>query len=261
MKIDPRIFDPFAGLRVVSDVHGYGAELKRAVSEAASLNMFVIMLGDIVDRGPEIPLAMRTALDVIEHGAGIAIPGNHEDKFVRWRKGNKVKVDKNSLLTTSDQLNAVPDGDKLARRFAASAARWPVWLNLPNCTFVHAAFMPDMINTPAPALEDRREQSELSSFALWGENNGETDDLGRYIRTYGWVDDVPAGHAVFVGHDTVDLKSPVIKMTANGGLVAMTYTGVDRGGAFSYIDLPLRHGIPLISALPLSPEDVDIAAA
>ena len=40
----------------------------------------VIFLGDLVDRGPEIPSVLRLAMGMVQDGAASCLPGNHDNK-------------------------------------------------------------------------------------------------------------------------------------------------------------------------------------
>jgi len=51
----------------------------------------VILLGDLVDRGPENLLTMKIARKLEQYG-GLRVLGNHDSKIGRWLKGNKVNV-------------------------------------------------------------------------------------------------------------------------------------------------------------------------
>src|SRR5579883_1454400 len=51
-----------------------------------------IFVGDLVDRGPEIPEVLRLVMDMVDAGFALCVPGNHDDKLLRKLKGHDVKL-------------------------------------------------------------------------------------------------------------------------------------------------------------------------
>jgi hypothetical protein len=235
-----RLIDGRNGLRVVGDVQSHASELTRAVDGARARGLAILLLGDINDRGPDVVGAMRLALDLLRAGDGEIIPGNHDWKLARWTRGRHIDATSQGFPETVAQIAAEADGRAIADVYAAAVAHRPLWIALGKLVFVHAAFDPRMLALlPAPLLQDaNRVPGKLGSLALYGETDGRVDADGRPIRTYRWVDKIPDGLVVHVGHDAVSLETPVFRRGASGGLVRHMDTGVDRGGTLSWIDLP-----------------------
>ncbi len=226
------------GLRVIGDVHGAIEPFRAAVQGGRDKNLAILSLGDIIDRGPDAPACMRLLLDLLEHGDGEIVPGNHDDKFRRFLAGAKVEIGTSGLGRTIAQLAADAEGEALGRRFADAIAARPLWRAWGKMAFVHGAFdpvMPAVNPTPTPA--DRGVATKLVSKALYGETDGTKTKSGHPHRTYRWVDRVPAGMTVFVGHDVVSTTEIVRRQGALGGIVVHLDTGVDRGGMLSFVDL------------------------
>lgn len=97
---------------IIGDIHGCAIELMELLEklghaeadwEDKSSNQWdeaivahkegrkVILLGDLVDRGPENLLTMKIAKKLEEFG-GMRVQGNHDSKIGRWLKGNKVNM-------------------------------------------------------------------------------------------------------------------------------------------------------------------------
>ena len=68
-----------------------------------------IFLGDLVDRGPDSPGVLRLAMAMVESGAALCIPGNHEIKLLRKLRGKNVKLT-HGLAETMQQLEREPEG-------------------------------------------------------------------------------------------------------------------------------------------------------
>ncbi len=103
------------------DALGYGVRLegkgdnRRTVSTAPG-GRRAFFVGDLVDRGPKSPDALRIVMDMVERGQALSIIGNHDDKLLRWLKGNSVKI-ANGLERTIAQLEG--DGEAIRTRALA----------------------------------------------------------------------------------------------------------------------------------------------
>src|SRR5207237_155840 len=49
-------------------------------------------VGDLVDRGPNVPGVLRLVMSMVENGAALCVPGNHDMKLMRKLRGRDVKV-------------------------------------------------------------------------------------------------------------------------------------------------------------------------
>ncbi|MBX6370071.1 MAG: metallophosphoesterase, partial [Rhodospirillales bacterium] len=134
------------GMRVIGDAHGYATPFAEAVEGARQRNLAVLSLGDLIDRGPDAPGAIRLMLDLLSRGDGELIPGNHEDKFRRWVAGRRVELARSALAGTVEQIAAAPDGAEFARAFAEAVATRPLWRRAGKWFFVHGGFHPAMLS-------------------------------------------------------------------------------------------------------------------
>ena len=93
---------------IIGDVHGCYDELLQlletlgyqvnragdAIAVEPPPGRKAIFLGDLVDRGPESVAVLRVVMGMVEAGAAICLPGNHDDKLARKLKGRSVQVER-----------------------------------------------------------------------------------------------------------------------------------------------------------------------
>jgi protein phosphatase len=219
-------------LRVVGDVHGDAS----AFAYAAETDRFLVQLGDLVDYGPDSAGALRIMFDLIDHERGLFLLGNHDLKLARLLLGQNVRVNA-QLLATMEQLDA-----PLRARVVAEAERAPLWLRSGNRLFVHAGFHTDMLDGPAPRAQIGRALG-ISARALFGEPTGHIQEDGFPERSLRWVNRIPQGMTVYVGHDRRSQDGrPLEQRSRAGGRAIFVDTGAGKGGHLSWIDLPALEG-------------------
>jgi protein phosphatase len=52
----------------------------------------VVFLGDLVDRGPDVPGVLRLVMRLVAGGAALCLPGNHEVKLLPTLRGKLRRV-------------------------------------------------------------------------------------------------------------------------------------------------------------------------
>ena len=62
-----------------------------------------VFVGDLVDRGPAAPYVLRIVMALATEGQALAVPGNHDVKFVRWLAGRQVRLT-HGLERTAEQF-------------------------------------------------------------------------------------------------------------------------------------------------------------
>ncbi len=219
---------------MVADVHGQADWLAHALG---STTRPVVLLGDLIDRGPDSPGALRVALGAIEAGQATLIRSNHDDKLYRLLNGRKPQVGPD-LAATLAALDAAPDGSGLKARFMQAYAAAPYWLVQGRHVLLHGAFAPDMLVHADPdEAADKSSRSRLRYLALYAEGRMVPDEA-LPVRTYRWVDTIPSGLTVVAGHDVRSREAPLIQTNAAGGRAIFLDTGSGAGGRLSWIDLP-----------------------
>ena len=223
---------PGRGVRVVGDVHGDA----RGFAAAAETDLFVVQLGDLIDYGPDSAGALRVMFRLIDEGRGLFVVGNHDLKLARALRGQPVRID-NTLTATLAQLDT-----RLRQRAAQEIARAPAWLQRRLGRgvelFVHGGFHTAMLDALPPAPPDGHVHGVLAR-ALYGEPTGRMKADGYPERSLRWVDRIPVGMTVYVGHDRRSGDGrPYVRRGAAGGQAIFLDTGAGKGGHLSWIDLP-----------------------
>ncbi|WP_338150927.1 metallophosphoesterase [Neoroseomonas soli] len=235
----------FQGLRVVGDVHGDTRGFAAAAAGAEAAGLFLVQLGDLTDNGPDSPAVLRTMFALLDAGRGLFLLGNHEHKLRRALMGDAVRIDGAGLGRTLDQIAAAPDAEALRARAIAEIARAPAWLRFGRLFCVHAAFHDGMLEHPSPPDAGATRAEGLVGRAIYGQVTGSKGPDGYPIRLAGWVDRIPSGMTVLVGHDNRSRDGrPAVLTGARGGRAVFLDTGAGKGGALAWQDFPLEDAFP-----------------
>lgn len=242
MRLDPASLRArgFSGLRVVGDVHGEPAALASAISGAAEEGLFLLQLGDLTDYGVDSPGVLRLVFNLLDDEAGLFVLGNHDHKLRRALTGARVRSPPEATPRTLEQLHAASDGPALASRAVTEIADAPAWWRVGPLLFVHAAFHKGMLLQAPPREAGARKPDPLTSRALFGQVTGGTTQEGYPERVLHWVDSIPPGLSVYVGHDQRSRDGrPWETRGRMGGRAIFMDTGSGKGGHLSWVDLPL----------------------
>lgn len=225
------------GITVVGDVHGELAPVEQALAWARSRHHFIWFLGDVIDYGQQTLIVADVVHDVVMRGEGAMILANHERKIARWldRDTDHLRIGEGNRVTISalEQLSA-RDRTRWVGRFRALLAHTSLTQQIANVTLMHAATHPSFWGRP--------DYHAIEQYALFGEAD---QHAGRYKRTHRWVDNVPAGQMVIVGHDVIS-PYPLMLTGTHGGQVVFLDTGCGKGGQLSSADLRFdAHGLHL----------------
>jgi hypothetical protein len=238
LNLTNQILDQYYGIRVIPDIHGEAELFSECIEAAIRENLFIIQLGDLIDFGPDSLGCLEIALDLISSQRGLVLKSNHEDKLYRYCLGNSVDILKSPFCDTLELIINKPNSIKILNKFEQQYINWPYWINWKNFVFVHAAFSTQMLELTAPLHASISSlKRKLISLALFGETNAEFDENGFPIRTYKWVDEIPEGKNIIVGHDIHSLTNPVQKVNNQKGKVIFLDTGCGKGGKLSYKDI------------------------
>jgi protein phosphatase len=177
------------GYRV--DLSGSG-EARAAEIAAAPAGRRLAFVGDLVDRGPASPDVLRIVMALVEQGLAVAVPGNHDVKFLRWLDGRNVKPT-HGLDRTIAQFSAEPDALRHRVHKFLDGLVSHAWLDSGDLVVAHAGIKEHMIGRAAGPVRE---------FCLYGERSGETDSLGLPIR-YHWAAEYQGAPAIVYGHTPV----------------------------------------------------------
>lgn len=79
---------------VISDIHGYNDTFRKLLKKIKlKKSDRLVLLGDLIDRGPDSKGVLDTVILLIEHGFNITcIMGNHEDMFLKAQNDVAAKI-------------------------------------------------------------------------------------------------------------------------------------------------------------------------
>lgn len=244
----------FDGIRWIGDIHG-DANVRSIVAEARDKNYAIGLIGDLTDQNADANDDNNDSADVVRllieldaQGVVLLSPGNHCNKLLRyltkWREGNGDEAKfqlKHGLAQTLEEIMAASDRDHLIDGFIRIVSASYVWNRLGDHVFVHGGGSSRMFTMDSPTmavgLKDRK-LSGLFSRAMYGETDGTFTEDGFPTRLYNWIDRIPEGKTVVMGHD----KKPDIMWIDGelGGRVFFIDTGAGKGGKLSFIDFAVE---------------------
>lgn len=187
---------------IIGDVHGCYDELVALLAKLGYARedegfrtpsgRRALFLGDLVDRGPASNHVLRLVMDMVEAGAALCVPGNHEIKLLRHLRGKNVKLT-HGLDKTVEQLATEDDAfrERVARFIDGLVSHYV--LDGGRLIVAHAGMREDLAG---------RASGRVRQFALFGETTGETDEYGLPVR-YAWARDYKGRAAVVYGHTPV----------------------------------------------------------
>ena len=231
MNLKNIIASGYSGLATFSDVHAHAKKLKKGIRYALDNNLFIVFLGDLVD-GHDAPLETVLAVKaILDAGTGVLVIGNHDDKFYRYAIGNPVILKKQNKQTLAD----IPKGaeklflqtiiDVVTHKNASHHFEYDNWV------FVHGSCHEEIWTSPDELSKKAKHR------ALYGEVTGEEDEEGMPVRLYNWIDEIPSGRGVVVGHDRKPYggkkladTGPFDHTNPQGGRVIFSDTGCGKGG-------------------------------
>jgi protein phosphatase len=216
------------GITVIADVHGDLTSLEEALAWAKSRRRFAWLLGDTIDYGSATLATLERVHEAVMWGEAALVLGNHERKIARWldqERGHMRLSDGNRVTTNA--LERLPEARKQQwiGRFRALLAHASLTQQVDNVMLIHAAAHPSLWTTP--------DRNGVEHLALYGESD---HSGGRYRRSHNWVDSVPKGKLVIVGHEIIS-DFPLVVTGKQGGQVVFLDTGCGKGGRLSSADL------------------------
>lgn len=232
---------------IIGDVHGCAGELEallellgykvswgetfpHGVQVLPPEGRRVIFLGDLIDRGPRVVDSLRLAMSMVESGAAICVPGNHEVKLLRKLRGKTVSIT-HGLAETLAEFEKMPPSfheevaafiDKLVGHYVLDDGRLCV---------VHAGIKHNM---------QGRSSSAAREFGLYGDTTGETDEYGLPVR-HEWANEYHGKAAVVYGH------TPMLTAEWLNNTICID-TGCVFGGALTALRYPEREIISIPAA-------------
>ncbi|MFL6234445.1 MAG: polynucleotide kinase-phosphatase [Thermoanaerobaculia bacterium] len=226
-RSDPGPFD------LIGDVHGCADELEELLGKLGYApdgdgvwrhpeGRKVVFLGDLVDRGPRVPDVLRIAMGMVRAETALCVPGNHDEKLLRWLRGKKVRM-AHGLERTVEQLEGETPEFRLDVTAFLDGLVSHYVLDGGRLVAAHAGMKQEM---------QGRASGQVRSFALYGETTGEMDELGLPVRL-DWAADYRGSAMVVYGHTPV-AEPRWLNRTIN------VDTGCVFGGALTALRYPER---------------------
>ena len=172
---------------IIGDIHGCADELKallarlgyevrdwqspetgQAFTVSHPVGRRLVFLGDLTDRGPDPVAVLQLVMDAVEHGAALAVPGNHDVKLVRALAGRDVQRG-HGLAETMDQLEKTPEAFRERVRDFLNGLPSHYELDGGKLVAVHAGLT---------EKHHGRTSREVRDFAVYGDTTGETGPDG-----------------------------------------------------------------------------------
>ena len=228
---------------VVGDVHGNINELDAVIALANETKSHLLFLGDIVDYGYFNLTVIDVIYELLRAGKAHMVWGNHERKLDRWINADFGRSFKGMIGTglamTVEEINAAVIASPLFKdrflakwRFIAANCRQHFVVG-DNYMFTHGAATKEMWDM----LNKHSLFGEHQNMAFFGQVDKELPlrQDGMPNRVYYWVNDIPAGKTVVVGHDPRSKETPFVVTNAVGGRAIFLDTGSSKGGPLSHL--------------------------
>jgi protein phosphatase len=232
---------------IIGDVHGCADELEvlldllgyriswaddfpHGVRVVPPAGRRVVFLGDLIDRGPRIVDSLRLAMSMVQSGAAICVPGNHEVKLLKKLRGKPVSIT-HGLAETLAEFERMPASfhddvacfiDKLVGHYMLDGGRLCV---------VHAGIKSNM---------QGRSSSAAREFGLYGDTTGETDEYGLPVR-HEWAHEYHGRATIVYGH------TPMLTAEWLNNTICID-TGCVFGGALTALRYPEREIVSVPAA-------------
>jgi len=188
---------------IIGDVHGCYDELRMLLEKlgyhigddyavAAPEGRKLVFLGDLVDRGPNVPAVLRLVMRMVNDGTALCVPGNHDVKLMRALRGKKVQIT-HGLGESLQQLEAeTAEFKNQVATFIDDLVSHYV-LDDGKLVVAHAGLIESM---------QGRGSGRVREFALYGETTGEIDEFGLPVR-YNWAAEYRGRATVVYGHTPI----------------------------------------------------------
>ena len=226
---------------IIGDVHADFDVFSNAVQFATDNDMHLVSVGDLIDNGTDGAKVIDVMLSLVKEGKATFVKGNHEHKIIRWCNGHDVTIGPPNQVTI-DQFN-MPGGDVFKSNFIDLVENHGHdYLRIENKNYIaHAGMHKDFWQAD---LTNNKITKDMINAMYFGQADHKTtyEWKGQTYpkRIYNWVDFVPAGVRLIVGHDPAPLNEepkfdsfqhePKVFKNDNGGEIIFLDCGAGKGG-------------------------------
>ncbi len=215
---------------IIGDVHGCCAELEALLVQLGYRisgekvepppGRKAVFVGDLVDRGPNAPGILALVMRMVESGAALCVPGNHDARLVRALQGRKVQRTHGLAETLTQLDDETAEFKKKVETFLGGLVSHYV-LDGGALVVAHAGMKEEMAGRASGAVR---------SFALYGDVTGEVDEFGLPVRR-DWAAEYRGRARVVYGH------TPVAQLEWVNNAINID-TGCVFGGALTALRYP-----------------------
>ncbi|MCY4606318.1 MAG: polynucleotide kinase-phosphatase [Gemmatimonadetes bacterium] len=187
---------------IIGDVHGCCAELEALLDQLGYRiagekvepppGRKAVFVGDLVDRGPDAPGVLTLVMRMVESGAALCVPGNHDARLVRALQGRKVQRTHGLEETLTQLAGETAEFKKKVETFLGGLVSHYV-LDDGALVVAHAGMKEEMAGRASGAVR---------AFALYGDPTGEVDEFGLPVRR-DWAAEYRGRARVVYGHTPV----------------------------------------------------------
>lgn len=190
---------------LIGDVHGCSSELRTLLLKLGYVDTAgrcqsgvwkhpdgrkVVFVGDLNDRGPDSVGAITVAMRMCLSGNALAVIGNHDDKLLRYLKGNKVTPG-HGLAETIRQIEEGPEWLRDEIHDFLSTLPFELTLDNGRLSVSHAGL---------PEKHQGQTHGKARSHALFGDVDGKSKDENGYPIRKDWAQDYKGTRIVVHGH-------------------------------------------------------------
>ena len=191
---------------IIGDVHGCAEELLNLLDDlgytgkkgAHKDGRKAVFVGDLCDRGPYSANVILLVKRMVEGGNALMVQGNHDNKLMRWLKGNKVSIthglDK-TIESISIEGAANLESFKLMLHDFLAAQPFYLSLDMGALYVVHAAAPKNYQGI----METGKKRKAQKAFALYGVTTGKKDEHG-FPERVDWAQEYDGNVIVVHGH-------------------------------------------------------------
>lgn len=201
---------------IIGDVHGCRRELECLLEKLGYEhdrddpykkpfvhpdNRQAVFVGDLCDRGPDSPGTFAIVRRMVKEGSALCVQGNHDNKFMRYLKGNPVKIGRGMQRAVNQMEHAhnnkYPITNSKLLRFLKQLP-YKLILDDENLLVCHAG------------LEEKyhfQDNKKVRSKCLYGVTTGRKDERG-FPERLPWQDSYSGARIVVHGH--VAVNEPLI---------------------------------------------------
>jgi len=180
----------------------------RAVNAHHPDGRTAVFVGDLVDRGPDIPGVLRLVMGMVAAGTALCVAGNHEAKLVRALQQAGVGGARRGQKPASQGATVQPrhgQAESLAQLAAAGPDFSAAALAFLDNLIAHYVLDDGRLVVAHAGLKESyhgRASRRVREFALYGDTTGESDEFGLPVR-YPWAQDYRGAAVVVYGHTPV----------------------------------------------------------